>query len=72
MSEGKADTPEISPVMVQRRAETVFESREIALKWLERPIKALRGEVPSKLLGTPDGCRRIYQVLAKIETGDFS
>ena len=49
MSERKADTPEISPVMVERRAETVFESRKIALKWLKRPITALRREVPSKL-----------------------
>lgn len=72
MSERKADTPEVSQVMVERRAETVFESREIALKWLEHPIKALGGEVPSNLLGTPEGCRRVYQVLAKIEAGDFS
>ena len=72
MSERKVDTPEISPVMVERRAETVFESREIALKWLERPIKALGGEIPNKLLGNPEGCRRVYQVLAKIEAGDFS
>lgn len=43
MSERKASTPHISPVMVERRAEAVFESREIALKWLERPIKALGG-----------------------------
>jgi len=72
MSEKKADTPEISPVMVERRAETVFESRKIALKWLKRPITALRGEVPSELLGSPEGCRRVYQLLAKIEAGDFS
>jgi uncharacterized protein (DUF2384 family) len=72
MSERKASMPHISQVMVERRAETVFESREIALKWLERPIKALGGEVPNKMLGNPEGCRRVYQLLAKIETGDFS
>ena len=72
MSERKTDTPEISPVMVEQRAESVFESREIALEWLERPITALRGEVPSKLFGNPEGCRRVYQLLAKIEAGDFS
>ena len=72
MSERKGETPKISPVMVKRSAETVFESREIALRWLEHPIKALGGEVPSKLLGSPEGCRRVYQVLAKIEAGDFS
>lgn len=72
MFEREGDTPKISPGTVQQMAETVFESREIALKWLERPIKALEGETPSKLLGTPEGCRRVYQVLAKIEAGDFS
>jgi putative toxin-antitoxin system antitoxin component (TIGR02293 family) len=64
--------PDISPVTVQRMAETVFESREIALKWLERPVNALGGEVPNELLRTPEGCRRVCQVLAKIEAGDFS
>lgn len=72
MSRREADTSNISPGSVQQMAETVFESREIALQWLECPIKALGGEAPSKLLGTPAGCRRVYQVLAKIEAGDFS
>ncbi len=72
MSERKANTPEITAVTVQKMAEAVFESREIALKWLERPVKALSGDIPSELLRTPEGCRRVYQVLAKIEAGDFS
>lgn len=72
MSKRKTDMPDISPVALLQMAETVFESREIALNWLESPIKALGEEVPSKLLGTPEGCRRVYQVLAKIEAGDFS
>lgn len=53
-------------------AETVFESQEIAFKWLECPIKALGGNVPSNLLGNPEGCRRVYHLLVMIETGDFS
>lgn len=69
MSERKFET---SPAMVRRMAEGVFESRAIALKWIEHPNKALGGEVPGKLLGNPEGCRRVYQVLAKIEAGDFS
>ncbi|PTB99663.1 hypothetical protein C9993_01875 [Marinobacter sp. Z-F4-2] len=69
MSERK---PETSSAMVRRMAEGVFESRAIALKWLEHPNKALGGEVPSKLLGSSEGRRRVYQVLAKIEAGDFS
>lgn len=72
MSERKASAPHISPVMVERRAETVFESREIALKWLASPITALGEEVPITLLETPEGCRRVYQLLDKLEFGDFS
>ena len=72
MSEREGDTPTISPGTVSQMAETVFESLEIALKWLERPVKALEGEAPCKLLGTQEGCRRVFKVLVKIEAGDFS
>ena len=72
MPERKADTTEVLPEQVQQRAETVFESREIALKWLDHPIKALGGEIPNTLLRTPEGRRRVYQLLAKIEAGEFS
>lgn len=53
-------------------AEAVFESREKALEWLESPITALEGKTPKQLLGTPEGCQRVLQVLKKLETGDFS
>lgn len=72
MSEREAAIPKVSPESVQQRAETIFESRQIALEWLERPVRALGGAVPSELLRTPEGCKRVYQVLAKIEAGDFS
>ena len=72
MCERKAEMHDISPVTVQQMAETVFESGEIALKWLERPVNALGGYTPSELLRTTKGCRRGCQVLAKIEAGDFS
>jgi uncharacterized protein (DUF2384 family) len=72
MSERNADIPDVSPVTVRKLAETVFESREIALEWLECPVNALGGDVPSELLRTPEGCRRVNQVLAKVEAGDFS
>lgn len=72
MSEREAPIPNVSPESVQQRAETVFESRQIALKWLESPVRALGGAVPSELLRTPEGCRRVYQLLAKIEAGEFS
>ena len=72
MSEREAAMPNVSSESVQQRAETIFESREIALEWLERPIRALGGAVPRELLRTPEGCRQVYQVLAKIDAGDFS
>jgi uncharacterized protein (DUF2384 family) len=72
MSERKTSTPHISPATVERKAEAVFESRQIAQKWLDRSITALGGEVPRTLLKNPEGCRRVYQLLTKIEFGDFS
>lgn len=47
MSERGVAMPNISPESVQQKAETKFESREIALKWLEHPVSALGGAVPS-------------------------
>lgn len=47
MCERKAEMHDISPVTVQQMAETVFESGEIALKWLERPVNALGGYTPA-------------------------
>ena len=72
MSEREAAIPNVSPESVQHRAETIFESRQIALKWLESPVRALGGAVPSELLRTPEGCSRVYQLLSKIEAGEFS
>lgn len=57
---------------VLQMAKTVFESQEIALEWLENPINALDGAIPSQLLENPEGRVRIYQILSKLETGDFS
>ena len=50
----------------------IWESREQALEWLQRPISALEDERPCDLLGTLEGCCRIASVLQKIENGDFS
>lgn len=50
----------------------VWESREQALEWFQGRVSALDDERPSDLLGTQEGCRRIAEVLSKIEHGDFS
>ena len=57
---------------VVHQAIRIWESRERALDWLQRPIPALEDERPCDLLGTPEGCCRIASVLQKIEHGDFS
>lgn len=59
-------------VDVVHQAIRIWESREQALEWLQRPIPALEDERPCDLLGTSEGCRRIASVLQKIENGDFS
>tara|TARA_B100000678_G_scaffold185931_1_gene155399 strand:+ start:199 stop:411 length:213 start_codon:yes stop_codon:yes gene_type:complete len=68
----KKDKGHYTPASVLQMAETVFESQEIALEWLESPVNALNGERPSQLLKTSEGCARVYQILNKLETGDFS
>lgn len=59
-------------VDVVNQAVRVWESREQALEWLQRPIPALENERPCDLLGTREGCRQILSVVQKIEHGDFS
>lgn len=59
-------------VDVVHQAIRIWESRERALDWLQRPTPALEDERPCDLLGTPEGCCRIASVLQKIEHGDFS
>lgn len=68
----KCSSAQQTPASVLLMAETVFESRKKALEWLESPIRALRGETPRQLLGTSEGCEQVFQILKKLETGDFS
>jgi len=58
-------------VDVVHQAIRIWESREQALEWLQRPVPVLEGERPCDLLGTVDGCCRVAAVLHKIEHGDF-
>jgi len=50
----------------------IWESEELALEWLRSPIAALSDERPCDFLGTQEGCRRVAEVLRKIERGNFS
>lgn len=50
----------------------VFESQELAFKWLQSPAPALDGEKPFDLLGTDEGCSLVASAIQKIAWGDFS
>jgi putative toxin-antitoxin system antitoxin component (TIGR02293 family) len=50
----------------------VLESREKAAHWLREPNRALRGEVPLRMLDTEIGAREVELVLERIEHGVYS
>tara|TARA_R110000823_G_C15937066_1_gene500043 strand:- start:2702 stop:2944 length:243 start_codon:yes stop_codon:yes gene_type:complete len=65
-------TPPHSRDAVVNYATAVFESQQAAMQWLESPVVALGRKQPHELLDTPAGCETVYQLLRKIQTGDFS
>jgi len=52
-------------------AERVFGSSRAARDWLLAPNPALGDEMPSRLLATTSGARRVEAVLIRIEHGVF-
>jgi putative toxin-antitoxin system antitoxin component (TIGR02293 family) len=50
----------------------LFESPEVAARWLRRPNRALGGERPLDLLTSDAGARVVEQVLGRIEHGVYS
>ena len=63
-------TQQAADVILQ--AIRVFESPELAFKWLQSPVPALDGEKPFDLLGTDGGCASVASAIQKIAWGDFS
>ena len=61
-----------TPFSVLQMAQSVFESRQIALEWLGSPVPALEGKTPRELIQSPEGCERVLAVLKKLESGEFS
>jgi putative toxin-antitoxin system antitoxin component (TIGR02293 family) len=51
--------------------ETIYESRERALRWLRREHPRLDGRAPLSLLATDTGTRRVEQLLIQIDEGYF-
>lgn len=54
------------------RALELFETPEVAARWLRRPNRALGGERPLELLTSDAGARAVEQVLGRIEHGVYS
>ena len=57
---------------VLRLARNVWESEAAAEAWLHSSVRALDGKTPIELLDTPEGRRRVSEVLRTIESGDFT
>lgn len=62
----------LDAVRLLNLAVNTWESRELALEWLNSSVAALGGEKPVDLFDTFEGRRWVAQVLNKIECGDFS
>lgn len=62
----------LDAVRLLTQAVNVWESREMAIQWLNSPVAALGSERPITLFDTFEGRRWVSQVLNKIEHGDFS
>jgi putative toxin-antitoxin system antitoxin component (TIGR02293 family) len=54
---------------VAGQAVSVFGSEDKASTWLQRPNRALNGDLPIRLLDTDVGVREIEDILARIEHG---
>jgi|AntRauTorcE11898_2_1112593.scaffolds.fasta_scaffold15046_2 putative toxin-antitoxin system antitoxin component (TIGR02293 family) len=62
----------LDAVRLLSQAVDVWESRPLAIEWLNSPVVALGGERPITLFDTFEGRRWVSQVLNKIEHGEFS
>jgi putative toxin-antitoxin system antitoxin component (TIGR02293 family) len=54
---------------VAAQAVAVFGAEDKATTWLQRPNRALNGELPIRLLDTDVGARQVEDILGRIEHG---
>ena len=54
---------------VAGQAVSVFGAEDKAMAWLQRPNRALHGELPLRLLDTDVGARQVEDILGRIEHG---
>lgn len=63
---------EMNKFKVYRKAIEVFEKSNNARRWFSSEIPALSGYKPFDLINYQEGQYQIYNILYKLETGDFS
>ena len=54
------------------RAKETLGSREKAVRWLQKPNRALGNEVPLRFANTEVGAREVESVLGRIQHGVYS
>ena len=50
----------------------IYDSMNLAKKWINSQIPALGGQVPANILHTTDGREIVAQILRKLELGDYA
>jgi len=62
----------ISILRTYNKAIEVFESEELAHKWLKTPLVALSGKTPLEAVSNRFGAEFVLDILGRIETGVYS
>jgi len=62
----------ISILRTYNKAIEVFESEELAHKWLKTPLVALSGKTPLEAVSNRFGAELVLDILGRIETGVYS
>ncbi len=68
---GRGDLRAIADQDVLLRAIEVMGSHDKALRWLNKPIRALGSQTPISLLSTPEGKQKVLIVLGRLEHGVY-
>jgi hypothetical protein len=54
---------------VRKKAEEIFETPQAAQLWMHKPHPALEGQTPDDALKTPEGAKRVRDILVSMRRG---
>lgn len=54
---------------VRKKAEEIFETPQAAQLWMHKPHPVLEGQTPDDALRTPEGAKRVRDILVSIRRG---